>query len=339
MEINDEFDFLASLEAQPEPDTTPDTPPATPDTDTPPATPDVPDTDEPAADTKSETIEAYFNFLKENEVLSLDDDFAFDGTPEKLQEALDTTKSKYVEQAYSALLEKLPEQGKALLSYFYNGGDNFQDYMDAFNSTPASKLDITTENGQREAVFQWYKATSKHTDDRINKFIARLELDDSLASEAESALEELKTIEANRTAELTELATQKKQQQETQYREERALLQKVIPTIADKSRQPKLESFLFNQIKKGDKVKTPFNFTLEQIGATPEHLVQLADILLDYNPTTGFNMSRLEQRVATKQVNNLKDIIEQKLSPKSKLSSSAASQIKDDFDWNEFITK
>jgi len=294
--------------------------------------------DEPQED-KSEVITSYFEFLKENNILSIEDDFKFDGTPEKLQEALDLTKNKYVTQAYDALLDKLPEQGKALLSYFYNGGDDLQDYLKAYDAPTTASLDVTTEAGQREAVFQWYKATTSHSDERINKFIARLELDDSLESEAASAIEELKTIEAEKSTELTKLAQHKKAQQEKQYREERELLQKIIPTIAEKPRQPKLESFLFNQIKRGDEVKTPFNFTLAQIGNTPEHLVQLADILLDYDPAKGFNMSRFEQRASSKNVNNLKDIIEQKLSPKSKLSSSSTSLVKEDFDWNEFLSK
>ena len=346
MDLNDDFDFLDSLEvATPEP-TTPDTT----DTDTTaqdttvditPSTDDTtPDTVvETTADDKSETIEAYYNFLKENEVLSVDDEFKFDGSPEKLQEALDITKSSYIAKAYENLLDKLPEQGKALLSYFYNGGQDLQDYLDAYSAPSASKLDISTEEGQRKAVFQWYKATSQHSDDRINKFIARLELDDSLESEATSALEELKTIEETKAADLVKLAQSKREQQENQYREERELLKKVIPTIADKTRQPKLESFLFNQIKKGNEVKTPFNFTLSQIGNNPEHLVQLADLLLDYDPTKGFSTKRLEQKNMTKQVTNLKDIIEQKLSPKSKLSSANNSSTKEDFDWGEFLTK
>lgn len=52
---------------------------------------------------KDEISSSYFNFLKEYKVLDTPDDFEFDGSPEKLEEALNTTKESLSKKAYQAL--------------------------------------------------------------------------------------------------------------------------------------------------------------------------------------------------------------------------------------------
>lgn len=179
-------------------------------------------------------------------------------------------------------------------------------------------------------MFQYYKETSNHSDDRIKKIIARLD-EDSREEEARDAIDELKTIRSERQEELLQ-SLEKQRVDEAKAAEQRTLeLISAIDTTSfiHPQRKPKIKSFFFDPLQIEGQSVTQFNYYINSILQKPEHQAQLADILLDYNPQSGFNMERFEKRSATKKTQSFRDLLEAKLDPKSRTSSGSLIRTKE----------
>lgn len=65
----------------------------------------------------------------------------------------------------------------------------------------------------------------------------------------------------------------------------------------------------------------------------PKHLVQLADILMDYDEAKGFSFDKLVQRKGTDKLKKIKKNIEEVIDPKTSGSRTSSPKAKDAFDW------
>lgn len=101
-------------------------------------------------------------------------------------------------------------------------------------------------------------------------------------------------------------------------------------TAHDSLRKNRIKQVLFSPIKTGDRTATEFDTNLDSILANPEHLVQLADILADYNPKIGFNFDRIKKQLKSESTTTFKKLIQEKLDTKSKVGGSSSKQIIDE---------
>jgi len=103
-------------------------------------------------------------------------------------------------------------------------------------------------------------------------------------------------------------------------------LTKAIETtpLLDNTRRNKVKGFFHNRLNVGGVETTEFNYTVERIFNNPEHLAQLADLLTDYDPKKGISTKRIEQKGATKETNNFKTLLTEKLNSKPKASHTGA---------------
>lgn len=298
-------------------------------------TEEVETTPDPAVETTEEDYTPIYNTLKTLNVLRTEDDFEFDGTPEKLEEAFELTKKSLYDEALSSLWESLSDDFKPALAFALKGNVSLSDYLQVFGPTDLDKYDLTTKEAQRAIIYREYKETSKLPDERIKKIIATLEENDDLEEEAQSSLVTLREMNEDKKKSFAAQAEKEEQAKAERYKEQVTRLSTAIESSGlEKSRQNKVRAFLFNPIKVDTQETTSYAYTINRILNNPEHLIQFADLLADYNPEKGLDFTRFEKRVKTKATQTFKEVINSQLDSKFKGSTKTT---KEDFDWDSFL--
>ena len=292
-----------------------------------PPTPDPTDTDD-----GDENYEGYFNLLKQVGALDLPEDFTFDNTPEGLEKALEVTKNQTRAKAANDILEALPDAFKPLLEYGLKGGTSLEKFLQAHAPIDYDSLDLSDTENQKRVMREYYQSTSNHPAARIERMINNLESTGDLETEALSTLDELKQLTELRKSKLLQEAELENQRRQDQAQQEIQEFTTKIEGLseADPTRKARLKSFLLAPIKVENQVTTQFDSALNQVLNNPDHLIQLADILADYNPSVGFQFDRLEKKLKSKSVSAFKQIVDDTL--KVPKGGRAQKQLDENFD-------
>lgn len=285
----------------------------------------------------SETIElnkSYFEFLKKNNLLFVKEDFEFDGSSEKLAEAQDQTLETYKDSAFKAIMNALPEKIQNLVNYSLEGGTNYEPFL-----KENTGFDISTDEGKEAAIRYFYKNTANWDDKRIDKHLSRLD-DDDLAEEATEALLEIEEYNKVQQAELVKAQQLAKQELEEKQKAFQANIRSVIDKVGyiENTRKNSIKNFMFNTIRKSDGILTDYQRTLQNIQSNPEHLAQLADLLMDYDKEKGISYNRFERKAKTTLTRDLKTHLDQTVADKVP-SLVPGKNSKDDIDWKAFLRR
>lgn len=281
----------------------------------------------------------YFNFLKEQNFLKTSEDFEFDGSAEKFEEALMQTEQTMAKEAMESLWSRLPAEYQKALSYSLNEGGSIKDYVRQFvDDIDYSNFSIDTETNQREVLKEYYKKTTKHDDAKIDRLLSKFDKDE-LYDEAQDALDYLRdAVEEEKQAKLDRLAQEKadreKQVQESNQRI--ANLIKDTKSVPDKIK-PKLSDFIFKPTKVGKESITPFASTMRNIQQNPEHFIQFASLVMNYSPDKGFDMSKFEQKGKSKATNEFRKKLEETVSVVSR--SAPSSKKLSNISWEDVINQ
>jgi len=293
-----------------------------------------PETIDKPEQSSTEDLTGYYNFLKQTGALNVPDDFEFDGSEESFEKALTLNKETTRNNVASEIWEALPEDFKPLLSYALNGGSSLKNYLDYYTPVDYDSVDLDDVDNQKKLLTEYYQKTSNHSDEKISKFISRLENSGDLFSEASDALVELKSLKEDREAKLIEQA---KIEQERKLREAQEEITQINASIeklnADNERKKRLKTLTLVPIKYEDKTMTQFDHAMSRIYSNPDHFIQLADLVADYNEKSGFNFDRLKSKIKAESNTSLKNLIDNTLGTTKK--GSSVKQVKDDFDLNE----
>lgn len=278
----------------------------------------------------------FYNQLKELGVLNLPEDYTFENTETGLNKAFSDSKNTLKEEVKKEIWSSLPEDFKPLLEYALNGGKNLESYIQAYSPVDYDKLDMTNVDIQKAVIRQYWKETSNHNDAKIDKMLSRLEDLGDLEDEAIDALSELKGLKEERKKNLLLEAKQQEEQRAKQIQEETTLLTKKIDEASniDAQRKARVKAFLFSPISMDDKVTTQFDNALDQVLTNPDHLIQLADLLADYHPTTGLNLSRIEKQIKSQTNNSIKSLVNS--IPTKTPQGSSRRVLEDNFNWEDF---
>lgn len=282
--------------------------------------------EEEETESKNSDLEAYYETLNEYGVLDPGEDFEFDGTPEAMEEAINRTYSNMSRKAAEALSQKLPPQFRELLSYGLQGGRSVEEFLEVHGKgeIDLDNVDLSTVENQRKVVKQYYRETSPHKEEKINRLVDRLFDTNDLETEAEEAVEYLKDIRKKRKEEFKQQQLEQQRAKEEAQRQKMEALASAIddnPGIQGK-RKNSVKSFFFNEYTndKGERY-TKYIKTLQDIASNTEHLAQLGDILLDYDKKKGFSFDRFERKGKSKAISNFQASLEDKI-------SSARSKVK-----------
>jgi hypothetical protein len=288
-----------------------------------------------------EIPKAYYEFLQKNNVLFVDDEFKFDGTPESLETALTKTKENLAVQAINALWTKLSPEFQAALKYNLDGGTDFGKFAETYGKpTDLSKYDLKKIEDQKAVVAQYYKLTSNYTDERINKFINKLIETEDLYDEAEEAADYIKKHEDAQRAKLLEETEKNRFAREKAQEEWR---NSVVDTMKElgipDARKSKVQAFLLNPVQKGNVVSTDFERTLTAIFSNPQHYVQLADLLYNYDPKKGLDLSRFVDKNKTQSTSKFQQELEEalKTSGRSRGGSPQIPTKSSQIDWESVL--
>lgn len=279
-------------------------------------------------------LQAYYDYLVENEVLVLPEDFEFDGTNEKLQEAFNVTKTGLRTSAIEQIWEALPEDFKPLLSYGLQGGTSLDDYINTYRTADIENLDLEDTISQRLAITEYYKILHPNKDsESIQKMVDKVEKISDLKEEAEDAVNYIKGLrEEQRQNFLAEQAAERQRQEEA-AEEYRQTLKDAIKNSKDfdLGTKNKVEAMLFNS----NQEVPEFNSKLNSVYQNPEHFVQLVALLADYDERTGFTFNRLKKQLKTQTNKNFSEYLKSKVDNKSKVSGTSKNQ--GDFDFSKFV--
>lgn len=285
----------------------------------------------------------YYNILRDNEFLLTSDDFKFDGTPESLAEAIEQSKQNLRLKTAETVMGELPEDFKPLFEYAINGGTDLKAYLDTYKEVDLKDLEVKGKpENQRRVLTEYFKRTSNYTDDKISRMIDSLHATGHLESEAETALSELKDIGEE---ERTRLIEEQKARTEQEIAENKKFRENITKKISESEyiqdlRKSKVKAFLFNiQEFEGGNKETQFNRVLKNIASNPEHLVQMADLLLDYDNKKGFTLDRFTRRAATKGAKTLKDQLQSITNNRNNINEGTAVTVTNtqDFPWDAFL--
>lgn len=275
-------------------------------------------TPDPDEDKDAEVRKAYFDYLVSNEIIVVPQDFEYDGSEEKLEQAKAISQQELYKQHLTSFVESLPEDYKAALQAAAQGIP-LSEYYSANYQDPAT-LDLASEDAQRKVVERFLKETTQFPQNKIERLIKAYEEEGTLLQEAQDAASELQTRYEQRQEQLKLQREQEQAQQEAARQKYTNDLVQAIETtpFIHPSRRQKVRSFFFSPIRSGETQTTAFNLTIQNILANPQHQAQLADILLDYSSQDGFSLERFERRVKNKSTSLLREDIDRALAPKSK---------------------
>lgn len=290
--------------------------------------------DEDLEPTPTEDITKFYTFLKDNEYFMPNEDFKFDGTADAFEEAFLQTRKNLKKEVAKELSDNISPALKPVIEYALKGGSSLDEFINQYNSFDYDNLDLSSEQTQKAVIRQYYKESSNYSDATIERLINRLGED--LEVTAYETVQELKEAQEKRLEDF------KKQQelQENDYlnkvNEIRSSISKSIEEsdFFESARKPKIRAFLFNETRKGKEVDTEYNRVLRQISSNPEHIAQLADILMDYTPK-GFDLERLKSKTKTE----INKSIKEQLATKNPIKNTGRPSNKSnkDFNWEEFL--
>jgi hypothetical protein len=297
----------------------------------------------PEEDALKGALDTQFNLLKGLGALpGLPDDFVFDGTPEKFEEAIQVSNERLQESLLQQVWQALPENFRVVLEYGLNGGTDIDSVKAlAKDQIDFNQFDLENLEDQKWLVENYLRKTTKYSDSRIKNQLKYLHEEGLLEEEAETAIQELYKIEQAKKAELFEAERSKQKQLEEQVVKQYESF--VTSAAALELPQPRKEQIVqayWNPIKIQGKNQTYFNYLDGKIKSNPEHLAQLVDIYLTYDEAKGFGMSKkTQQKAQTTAAKDFRNKVVELLSGTSAVhkSSSANQPGVEDFDFKTFL--
>lgn len=243
-------------------------------------------------------LSVQFNLLKENGLLKVPDDFKFDGSIEKYQEAHELHQQLIRQEIESSLFGNASEDLKLVVDYLNAGGTDLKGLLSQLNQT----VDTTTEQGKITALKEKYKSSGL-SDRQVNTIVQSIIDDGELDKE-------IKRLNAQAEEQNKLLLEQNKKKIEEEKLAEQASLKKYAEDMVsfmqeqkwESSKTKKLQEFVFNG-KLAD--------SLNEILTDPKATVILSDFLTYYNSKDKtfdlINYKAVETKLANKVNNNWKE--------------------------------
>lgn len=284
--------------------------------------------------TDDEDAKAYFEYLKQVQILDVPEDFEFENNADSIQKALEITRNNLTAKVAQQFWNRLPDDFKPLFQYGLSGGKNIQEYLAATASVEVEDLDINDPISQKSVIRSYYRLVNpKLSEEQVDKRIDRLEEIADLEEEAKDAIEYLKTHKKEQTEALIRQTQDQEKARLDAAKQELETYSKLIEEDKefDALRKSRLKSFLFSPINNS----TGFENALDSIYDNPQHKIQLANILADYDPKIGFNFEKIQKKLEKQATRSVKEMLNKNVDAKQKLPSATTSG-KEDFDWQSW---
>jgi hypothetical protein len=292
------------------------------------------DDPEPEPAEVDEDAEAYYQYLVDNGVVTVPEDFEFDGTTTGINKALELTRETNITTAREELWNHLPDDFKPLLQYALMGGSSLEDYLKAYGPSEIGDADVSDPISQKMVLAHYFKTINpNHDDARIERMIKRLEEIGSLEEEAQDAVEYLKEMQEQQKTSFLEQEQARQDAEKAQAQQQITTLKTAIKeSDLDNVSKNRVEAMLFNPNAEVQDYERKIN----SIYANPAHFVQFVNFLSDYDERKGFTYDRLKKKLKTESNTKFRDVIDSKLNNK-KQGGGSSRQTHEDFDFAKFI--
>ena len=289
--------------------------------------------EQPKEDTPSEekTLgQTLFELLKSESVLTLPDEYEFDGEVSGLRTAFETQRELDKQDVASQFIQSVPEQLRDIYEAALSGVDNIDELL-TLKKKSLTEFDTSTLESQKQIVER--NLIEKGIKESIAKQIVEsFEKDGSIEVEAKSivdagkkaAQEQIKLLKQQKEQEQIEFA----KQQEIQMKEFVTSLDTTldsIPWSADKKKQVVSDLLVVDKDGRNSVQKK-----LDAIYANPKHLVEFVDFLSYYDGKE-FNLTKYK-KIEQKEAQKVKSEWEEKLSKSGNFSTKTNSRDEYNFD-------
>lgn len=235
------------------------------------------------------------------------EDFEFDGTEDKFNEALEHTRNHYIQEAEEQITSSIKDPLlKEIIDYGMKGGqfanlNLFGQYQQVQNNF--ENADIENEEVQKQIVRAYYETTAAALGaDKINKLVDE-EVDSGKLKETATQYQNWFVQEAKAAkAELDRKAKAQRDAEIQAAQEYNKKFQQALDStnFAKTKKQEILSSFQTVKTQDGNEVLNWHN-QLMQVQNNPEHFILLLDILNTYNPKEGFSFGVVESKIKEKE--------------------------------------
>lgn len=297
--------------------------------------------DEPAEGDSNEPKEgedpSIFDVFVQNGILSLPENFEFDGSEESINKLIEHSSKSQKEKVYNELLSQFPEDARKMIEYAKNGGDIREFFYTAQEFDDLANIDLSTLDNQKKILTHYYKTTSKHPDDRIQRIIDKLEATGTLEESAVEAVEDLNALKQQKLDDMIKAKEDAKKDREQQLLEYTKNVNKVIEESAlESSLKGKIKSFIFDPVQTDEGIVNKYYLTLSQIEKNPSHLVQLSELLADYDPEKGLQLTAIKQKATNKGLEQVKNLLQRNLNNSNSLKGKASPSSDSNFNFEDF---
>lgn len=287
---------------------------------------------------EDEVVAKGFELFKDSVFKYLPEDYKFKATEEGFEEALKTVETNLVESIHNQYLVQLEANPKAK-SYldFLVQTEGLGDYekWQKVNNTDISsfKEEDMSDPELAKVVYSEYLKFQGLEDADILQKLEDAEDYGTLEKEAKIALKYIPKVQAKETDKLIEDYKAQKKSRDEVYEGNYNLLQETAKQIKlPKEKSQELIDAIMKPVRtQGGYETTMFNHMLTQVQTHPQHILQLAALIMDYTPEKGFSFDKITEKKENTKVNkNFREKLAEleKASPMSRSKTSYESHKK-----------
>ena len=269
--------------------------------------------------------------------LFLSEDFKFDG--KNIDEAYEQDFKNRNTIIAQNITNKLPEKAKSILATVLETGEDISpEAFDKIITLSKDQLKYDFETGDEDKDLENAKAylTSIYKEqgikDRVIKsMLEDLEDESKIISEAKEEKEEKDKFIKEEQAKIAQAEAQKK----IDERENAKKFKESIETVIKETKySPEKAKIVKDQILTVEEGQSKLINTIKAIWSNPQALVILSELASTYDRKTGkWELPRLEAKVKTEEVKEVKETIESKLTGKPFQNNSQRSGKSTNIDW------
>lgn len=264
---------------------------------------------------EDEVIAKGYEIFKESVFKYLPEDYKFEATEEGFENALKAVEVSLFDNIHTKYLEQIGENDKArkYLDFLVatEGQGDFEKWMKV-NSTDLSgytEEDLQDTDVAKAVLTEYLKFQGMEDEDILVK-LEDAEDFGTLQKEAKIALKYIpKSQEKESEKLIKEYETQKKSRDEVYESNYNILKQSAEQINLPKEKKQRVVDAIMKPVRtQGGYETTEFNMILNTVQSNPEHIIQLASLLVDYSPEKGFSLDKItSKKENTKAVKNFRE--------------------------------
>ena len=272
-------------------------------------------------ESKSVNIELseVFDFFVNNNLLNVPEDFKFDGTEEKFNQALQYDQILRDQMAIAKIEQSIQDENIYKLIEHGIAGGKFADVAGLFSAMQQQlnleNVDISNEKQAEDILYKYYTEVNKFTPERARRFVTITKEQDILQEEAKIAVDHYKDFYEKEQVRIDKEAKDKKVYSEKVFQEKVKGVQTAVKELGYSGTVAKNLVTLMAPVIDTDNNNKPvykddgqpmlwFEVVLDQIQENPAHLTQLLGLIQGYDPKEGFASIQKQQTKSKESENN-----------------------------------